>query len=186
MAADHFVFGAMPVADEAAQERKLASKAGSRQKTPPTKRARSAKSSKKKVKSPKNANRGRRPGPKPYPIITFEQALRIGQGIADYGSGHPMKRTTLLEKLVLPNTQSTKGLITASSKYGVTSGGHDAVELRLTDDGMKAVSAGDSPERIRARIKLAITEIEPFKKLYEKFQGRKLPAVEVCETTLRT
>jgi hypothetical protein len=34
----------------------------------------------------------RRRGRKPYQVIPFEQALRIGQGIADFGAGHPMKR----------------------------------------------------------------------------------------------
>jgi len=67
----------------------------------PTKRTKAARAGKKKAKSGSNA--GRRPGRKPYPVIPFEQALRIGQGIADFGAGHPMKRTTLLEKLGLPS-----------------------------------------------------------------------------------
>src|SRR5262245_41447441 len=62
----------------------------------------------------------RRPGPKPYPVIPFEQALRFGQGIADFGAGHPMKRATLLEKLGLAVNQATKELITTSGKYGIT------------------------------------------------------------------
>jgi hypothetical protein len=127
---------------------------------------------------------GRRRGPKPYPVIPFEQALRIGQGISDFGAGHPMKRSTLLEKLGLPSNQTAKDLITASSKYGITIGGHDAPELKLTEEGGRAVSSAIPLERSNARIKLAIIGVEPFNKLYEKFGGGKMPAVEAMRDCL--
>jgi hypothetical protein len=140
----------------------------------------SAKTAKPKLKIVK----GRRRGRKPYPVIPFEQALRIGQGIADFGAGHPMKRTTLLEKLTLPVNQTTKDLITASGKYGLTEGAHDAEEIKLTDEGFKAVSAAASVDRSRSRIRLAVTNIEPFNRLYEKFRGGKMPSVEAMRDTL--
>src|SRR6266852_6761117 len=132
-------------------------------KNKPPKVAKKRKASKKR-KSKSKSNAGRRPGPKPYPVIPFEQALRIGQGIADFGAGHPMKRATLLEKLELPVNQTTKDLITASNKYGITIGSHAAPEFKLTEEGAKAVAPVPSLERNRARIKLAITDIEPFKR----------------------
>ncbi len=132
------------------------------------------------------AKSGRRRGPKPYPVIPFEQALRIGQGIADFGAGHPMKRDTLLEKLGLPLNQTTKDLITASSKYGVTIGAHDSPELKLTEEGAKAVAASPSLERSNARIKLAIGGIEPFELLYKKFGGERCPPWRRCATALMT
>lgn len=91
----------------------------------------------KKRKAKRKSNGGRRPGPKPYPVIPFEQALRFGQGIADFGAGHPMKRATLLEKLGLAVNQTTKDLITASNKYGITIGSHGAPEFKLTEEGAK-------------------------------------------------
>jgi hypothetical protein len=96
-----------------------------------------------------------------------------------------MKRLTLLEKLeLLPGNQTTRDLITASSKYGITTGGHDAEELRLTDEGAKAVAPVASLERSNARIKLAIIDIEPFNKIYQKFAGGKMPAVEAMRDCL--
>ena len=147
---------------------------------------------KKKPKAPKAAKskpgaksrKGRRPGRKPYPILPFEQALRFGQGVAEVGAGHPVKRATLLEKLNLAVNQTTKDLITASSKYGITNGTHDAEEFSLTPEGAMAVEPTASPKRNRARIKLAITEIEPFQRLYEKFRGGKMPAIEAMRDTL--
>lgn len=95
-----------------------------------------------------------------------------------------MKRDTLLEKLGLPVNQTMKDLITASSKYGITVGSHDAPEIKLTEEGAKSVSATASLERNSARIRLGITGIEPFKKLYEKFGGGKMPAVEAMRDCL--
>ena len=149
----------------------------------PQKKLKTAKGSRKPRSKPRG-NSGRRRGPKPYPVIPFEQALRIGQGISDFGAGHPMKRDTLLEKLELPINQPTKDLITASTKYGITTGAHDAPELKLTEDGAKATTPTASLERSNARIKLAITNIEPFKKLYDKFAGGKMPAVEAMRDSL--
>src|SRR5438128_12546124 len=48
--------------------------------------------------------RRRRRGPKPYPVITFEEAAVLGKGIVEHGAGHPMKRLTLLPKLKLSNS----------------------------------------------------------------------------------
>jgi len=135
-------------------------------------------------KSKPKANGGRRRGPKQYPVMPFEQALRIGQGISDFGAGHPMKRDTLLEKLGLPVNQATKDLITASSRYGITTGSHAAPEIKLTEEGAKAVAPAPSLERSNARIRLAITNIPPFQKLYEKFGGGKMPAVEAMRDCL--
>jgi hypothetical protein len=166
------------MADEKTEQVDSGDKSDTQQKKPRvTKRSRKSKS-KATIKS------GRRRGPKPYPVIPFEQALRIGQGISDFGAGHPMKRDTLLEKLELPINQTTKDLITASTKYGITTGAHDAPELKLTEDGAKASSPTASLERSNARIKLAISSIEPFKKLYDKFSGGKMPAVEAMRDSL--
>jgi hypothetical protein len=128
--------------------------------------------------------KGRRPGRKPYPILSFEQALRFGYGVAEVGAGHPVKRATLFEKLNLPVNQATRDLITASSKYGITNGAHNADEFSLTTEGAKAVEPAASSARNRARIKLAITDIEPFQRLYEKFQGGKMHAIEAMRDTL--
>jgi hypothetical protein len=95
-----------------------------------------------------------------------------------------MKRDTLLEKLVLTNNQTTRDLITASGKYGITSGAHDAPEIKLTEEGAKAVAPTPTTERNKARITLAVSNIEPFKKLYDKFAGGKMPAVEAMRDCL--
>lgn len=127
---------------------------------------------------------GRRPGAKPYPVLTFDEVLRFGQGVAEIGSGHPVKRDTLFEKLQLRVNRRTKDLITASGRYGITIGSHSAAEYRLTEKGATAVVETPSVERIKARIKLAVVDIGPFNQLYERFKGGKMPAVEVMRDSL--
>ncbi len=144
-------------------------------------------SSVKKRAAKRKASKGRRRGAKPYPTMPFEQALRFGEGVERVGSGHPVQRTTLFENLKLPINRATRDLITASSKYGITTGSHTADEFGLAiPDGAKAVEGTPSPERTRARIKLAIMNIESFRQLYERFRGRKIPAKAVMRDSLES
>ncbi|MFH0982628.1 MAG: hypothetical protein V2A79_13980 [Planctomycetota bacterium] len=132
------------------------------------------------------SNGGRKRGRKPYPTITFDQALSLAQGIIEHAAGHPIKRLTLLEKLNLDHSAvGTRNLITNSTKYGLTLGSYAAEELRLSDLGRVAVSADSSQqERAESRFKLAIDGVEHFQTLYDKFKGNKLPAREVMRDAL--
>lgn len=103
----------------------------------------------------------------------------------EHASGHPVKRLTLLNKLKLPSNQSTKNLITASSKYGISQGGHDSDELKLTPTGRIAVDPMTSNrQKTHACFELAIEGVESFLMLYERFKGGKLPAPEVLRDAL--
>src|SRR5947209_2129406 len=54
----------------------------------------------------------RRRGPKPYPVVVFEEALKIPEGIMQHGSGEPIRRLTLLRLMDLnPSSQATRDLI---------------------------------------------------------------------------
>ena len=68
-------------------------------------------------------------------------------------------------------------LITNANKYGLIKGGYAAEQLELTPEGIKALD-DELPrrEQAKARIQLAVDQIEPFAKLYERFAGNKLPA----------
>ena len=127
----------------------------------------------------------RRPGRKPYPVMTFEEALVIGKGIMDKASGQPVKRTTLLQEIGLADSQNTRGLITTSGKYGVTIGGYQADKLALTDIGRTAVDPAQTEmARKKAKCQLAIAGIEPFAKLYDKYKGSKIPSLQVMHDDL--
>lgn len=133
----------------------------------------------------KASSGGRRPGRKPYPVMTFEEVLKIGAGIMEKASGEPVKRTTLLSELDLTNNNNTRNMITTSGKYGITSGSHGADKLSLTETGKVAVDPAKSEaSRRRARFQLGIESVDAFKTLYEKYKGKKIPSLQVMEDDL--
>lgn len=120
---------------------------------------------------------------RPYPASTFKDALKIGKGIMDYGGGERIRRLTLLEKLEMnPASSTTRMAITNSGKYGLTKGSYSADWLELTDTGRIALdSRGDPAARRRAELDLAIVGVEPFKRCYEEYVGKRLPDRDVIK-----
>ncbi len=113
-----------------------------------------------------------------FPASTFEEPLEFAAAVFRIGSGQPVKRLTLFDQLgKSPESGGSRQLIINSGKYGLTRGGMQAENIELTPEGQKAVDEQvNARERAKTRVNLAITNIEPFQKLYEKFSGNKLPA----------
>jgi hypothetical protein len=118
---------------------------------------------------------------RPFPMLTFTDAMELANAIQEYSGGAPIRRITLFDQLGRsPDSGSTRQLITNSSKYGITEGGYQADVLSLTDDGVVITSEESSQrDKAGARIRLAIQKIEPFNALYERFCGNKLPSKAV-------
>ena len=86
-----------------------------------------------------------------------------------------------------PTTHSTQVLITNSGKYGITKGSYLAEWLELTPDGLLACDPNAvSRDRLGAQFRLAIEHIAPFKRLYDEYVGKRLPAREVMKDVLAT
>lgn len=113
-----------------------------------------------------------------FPASTFEEPLEFAKEVFRIGSGQPVKRLTLFDQLgKSPESGGSRQLIINSGKYGLTKGGVAAENIELTPQGQKAVDEQiNAREQARVRAQLAIFNIEPFNKLYEKFVGNKLPA----------
>lgn len=128
----------------------------------------------------------RRRGRKPYPVVVFEEAEKIAQGIMQHASGIAVRRLRLMELMGLsPTSQSTRELITNASKYGLVTGSHAAEELRLTEQGRIAVDSSSPPRQRRKTIfDLAIASVEPFSRLYDLYGGKPLPSLEVMQDAL--
>lgn len=114
---------------------------------------------------------------RPFPACAFEEALEFASAIFEFGSGQQVRRVSLFDHLQKsPESGPSRQLITNSGKYDLSEGSYKAEFLKLTQNGAKAVDEELPPrERARARIALAIEGIEPFKALYNKFVGNKLP-----------
>lgn len=123
-------------------------------------------------------DRRRKRKQRPFPACSFEDALGFASEIARYGSGQPVRRLSLFDHLQKsPESGPSRQLITNAGKYGLIEGSYAAEHLKLTEDGARSVD-DELPKReqVKARIKLAIDFVDPFKKLYDRFAGNKLPA----------
>lgn len=120
----------------------------------------------------------KRKSQRPFPASSFEEPLDFARAIYQVGSGQPVKRLTLFDQLgKSPESGGSRQLIINAGRYGLTKGGVHADNIELTPEGLKAVDEQvPSREQARTRATLAVLEIEPFARLYEKFVGNKLPA----------
>jgi len=116
-----------------------------------------------------------------FPNMSFEEALFLANAIQKHASGQQVRRLTLFEALKRsPDSGPTRKLITASGQYGLTVGSYQADVLALTDLGATATDPS-VPElnKAKARIDLAILNIEPFNAVFQKYAGGRLPQVAV-------
>lgn len=113
-----------------------------------------------------------------YPACAFEEAVDFARKILAFGSGQPVRRLSLFDELgKSPDSSSSRQLIVNSNKYGLTEGSYTAEYIKLTADGIRSVDDEiQQRDRAKARVLLAVENIEPFQKLYERFKGNKLPA----------
>lgn len=115
---------------------------------------------------------------RPFPAAPFEEAIEFAKAVLTFGSGQPVRRLSLFDHLgKSPESGPSRQLVVNGNKYGLIEGGYQAEHLKLTEDGLRATD-DDTPrrERTKAQIKLAIQDIPPFAKLFDRFSGNKLPA----------
>lgn len=97
------------------------------------------------------------------------------------------RRLTVFDELGRSaDSGSSRQLVINSGRYGLTVGGMQAEFLELTEDGRTATSPDAVPrQQLRARFKLAIEMIPPFKLLYDEFAGKRFPTHSVLKDFLR-
>lgn len=115
---------------------------------------------------------------RPFPACKFEEALEFAKAILAFGSGQAVRRLSLFDHLgKSPESGPSRMLITNASKYGLIEGSYQSEQIKLTADGLKCVNDEAPPrERAKSRVQLGILAIDPFRFLYERFKGNKLPA----------
>ena len=124
---------------------------------------------------------------KPYPSITFEEALLLPKSILEHGVDGEIQRLTLLRTLGFsPSSSKTRNLISGSYKYGLTDGSYTAQSLTVTDAGRVVTATGYSThEAMKKRFELAINQFSPFKTLYDRLKGNRLGGGAVLQDELR-
>jgi len=123
---------------------------------------------------------------RPYPAMSFDESLPLGEALQTFGAGDKMRRLLLCEKMKRsPTSSATQNLITNSSKYGITTGSYMSEWISLTKDGALATDPNGAPDqKVAARFRLAIEHVAVFKTLYEDYKGKRLPTHDVIKDRL--
>ncbi|MCK9550767.1 hypothetical protein [Aquamicrobium sp.] len=113
-----------------------------------------------------------------FPASPFEEPVDFARQIFEFGSGEPVRRLSFFDHISkAPESGGSRQLIVNAGRYGLIKGGYQSDIIELTSDGARAVDPQIPPrDQARARIKLAIEDIEVFAKLHERFVGKALPA----------
>lgn len=113
-----------------------------------------------------------------FPASPFEEPVDFARQIFEFGSGEPVRRLSFFDHISkAPESGASRQLIVNAGRYGLIKGGYQSDIIELTSDGARAVDPQIPPrDQARARIKLAIEDIEVFAKLHERFVGKALPA----------
>jgi hypothetical protein len=169
---------------EEEQEKKPAPAGGKSEKTETlvTKKKKKKKKRKSADKAePSNNENGKGRPVRNFPASTFQDAMLLAEAFQKYAAGQlRVRKLTLFDKMgKSPDSGPSRQLITNSSRYALTKGSYKAEFLELTPEGALA-SADDvpDPQRLQARFDLAIKNISPFKLLYDRCKGGKMPSKE--------
>ncbi|MDE0537554.1 MAG: nucleotide-binding protein [Rhodospirillales bacterium] len=118
------------------------------------------------------------------PIVTLDQALRIADAIWDNFAG---KGAAPFEIAMAANLSPTSGpwrsLCGASIAYGLTEGGYNAQEIRLTDLGRRIVAPTVEGDDIVAK-KEAILKPRVLAEFFGKYDRAKFPKDDIAKNVL--
>jgi hypothetical protein len=122
-----------------------------------------------------------------FPASSFEEALTIPNSIQKYAAGQKVRRLTLFDQMQKsPDSGPSRQMIINANKYGLIKGNYSSEYLELTAEGKTATSTEvTAKDRLTVQFKLAITQIPPFKAIFESQKGNRLPALSVLEDKAR-
>ena len=124
---------------------------------------------------------------KNFPLLPFEDVLVIAKTIHAEAIGGQLRRLTVFDRLgKSPDSGPSRQLITASSKYGLTTGSYKSEYLSLTDAGQTIAAALPSLASSRElAFSHAINRFDPFGQIFEKLVNLRLPAQDVLQDEFR-
>lgn len=115
-----------------------------------------------------------------FPPVRLKEARQIAKTIAEKNAGQPMRRLDIFHELKrVPDSGPSRNLVTASSGFGLTTGGYQAEMLSLTELGRRAAVDGDESALVDA-----VLNVDVFRKFFETYTDRPLPAEVAAKSFL--
>ena len=143
-----------------------------------------AKTAKKAAKRKKGAAKKSAPSRRPYPRVSLEQALRIPTALKTNNGGNAWPPEDVAKAVGMSHrTPDFFYLAAASRDFGLTEGSRDSDQISLTDGGRDIVYAPGKDEE-RAALKVALLNVEIFRRVLEYYKGSNLPPMQYLGNTL--
>ena len=110
-----------------------------------------------------------------YPKHTLEEALGVPRAIEDNNAGQPLPPTeTAIAMGISPGSSRFQTLLSASLRYGLSTGNYKSDKVVLSDLATEIVSPVGEEQAAAALVRAGFTP-PTFKAAYEHFKGKKLP-----------
>ena len=122
---------------------------------------------------------------RPYPSYTLQDSVSVAKAIYEVNAGLPFDRELLAGALgTTPKSSAFTMRLNSSAAYGLTEGGYNDPDIRLTNLGETVVAGDGEDARVRALAEAAMTP-ETFAGFYELLDGRRLPQSEYLHNILQ-
>lgn len=119
-----------------------------------------------------------------FPQLSLAKALRIGQSIYDEFAGISAPPHQIAMALGLtPTSGGWRNLCGTSIAYGLTEGGYNAQEIKLTPLGRKIVAPQEEGEDIAGKVE-AILHPRIMREFFEYYNKSKFPSDDVAKNVL--
>jgi hypothetical protein len=153
--------------------------------TPKAKSASKKKHAKKKG-SPREKRDAAKPGggPRPFPVETLEEAIRVPTALKQFNAGNPWSPVEVANALGIAGRGNKLWYLTASARdYGLTIGTRDTETIELAPIGRDLLYAA-TPEAERDAAWRAFFNVKVFEAVYEYYKGGALPDLKYLQNTL--
>lgn len=124
-------------------------------------------------------------GKRPFPKDTIEESRKIAETIKKYNAGKPWDPKEVAKALDLKLGNKFFYLTSSSVGYGLTNGTRVAKIIEVTSLGRKLVYPDAKEDELEAILQ-AFLNVEIFKKVYNHYDGGKLPEIKYLSNTLKT
>jgi hypothetical protein len=122
---------------------------------------------------------------RPYPRVSLEKTLSVATAIKEKNGGNPWPAAQVASAVALsPKNVDFYYLLTASQKYGLTTGTKNDGEVALTPLGREVVYSGSPEEELAAKRK-AVLSVDIFKNVLKHYNGNRLPEMQYLGNTLK-
>ncbi|MNS72857.1 putative nucleotide-binding protein containing TIR-like domain protein [compost metagenome] len=118
------------------------------------------------------------------PGLELEKALKLARTLWDDFAGRPARPLQLAEALdTKPSSGGWRALTGASIAYGLTEGGYNAQEIKLTDLGRRIVAPREDGDDAVAAVQASLMP-RVNREFFDRYNGAKFPSERIAASVL--